>query len=134
MNRTNTGLFMDFWLSLNNRKSHVVLTHAFDGQANFSGAAQMIHHSEDLIPRDIRTPIKQLFQQKAGLIGESREYSMGDVALSSHVYHGLAPFLRHTSRPALEKLQWCAFAKTAFTSAKAECRCRLRHALGSHPA
>jgi len=42
----------------------------------------MVHHSEDLIPGEIRAILENLFQEKTRLIGEHREYSAGKVALS----------------------------------------------------
>jgi hypothetical protein len=73
-------------------KIHMVLAHALGRQTNVSGATQMIYHSEDLIPRGIRTPIEKLFQQKTGVIRKHRKYSMSQSTLSSHISHHHAPF------------------------------------------
>lgn len=93
MNRTDNELFMDSCSVLSSVKLHVVPAHAFGRQANVSGATQMIHHSENLIPCGIRTTIEKLFQRKTGLISKHPEYSMSERVLSSFISHGHAPFL-----------------------------------------
>jgi hypothetical protein len=92
MNRTNTGLFVDFQPTLSRLNVHAIPAWALGSQANISGATQTIHHSEDLIPRGIRATVEKLVQRKTRLIGKHSEYSMSEVTLSSHISHGDAPF------------------------------------------
>ena len=93
MHRVDVALFMDFRPMLSSLKLHVVSAPALGSQSNASGATELIHHDEDLIPRGIRTTIEKLVQRKTRLIGKHPEYSMSENALSSFNSHGHAPFL-----------------------------------------
>lgn len=83
---------MDIRLVLGSVKLDAIAARALGRQANVSGPTQTIHHSEDLIPRGIRTTIDELFQQKTGLIGKHPAYSTTEITLSHYVSHDHAPF------------------------------------------